>query len=274
MEMKDALAALDALAHPTRLAIFRLLVRRAPSRPAAGEIAAALGVPASTLSAQLAQLAQAGLIGSVREGRSIRYGVDLAAAGSLIDYLVADCCRGRPEVCLPAWRRAVRPAAERPLAVLFLCTANSARSLFAEAILGRLGGGRFRAFSAGSAPADGPHPAALALLAAKGHDAAALGPKPWTAFTGPEAPTLDVVFTLCDTAANEPCPLWPGQPFGAHWSIPDPAAVAGDAAARRGAFADAYAAIEARIRDFIALPFAELDALALQARLDAIGRAA
>jgi protein-tyrosine-phosphatase len=156
--------------------------------------------------------------------------------------------------------------------VLFLCTGNSARSILAECILNREGKGRFRAFSAGSHPKGQVHPFAIDLLKKMNHPTAGLRSKSWDEFAAPDAPKLDFVFTVCDTAANEVCPIWPGQPMTAHWGIPDPAAAEGTDAERHLAFADAYRMLNNRISVFTSLPLRSLDRLTLQKRLDEIGR--
>ena len=158
--------------------------------------------------------------------------------------------------------------------VLFLCTGNSARSILAEAIMNNLatGGGRFRAYSAGSLPKPHPHPMALELLR-KNHIATeSLRSKPWDEFAEPGAPKLDFVFTVCDQAAAEPCPVWPGQPTTAHWGVPDPAAAEGSDEDRRRAFFDAFVALRRRIELFASLPISSLDKLALQERVREIGK--
>ncbi len=156
--------------------------------------------------------------------------------------------------------------------VLFMCTGNSARSIIAEAILNRAGAGRFKAFSAGSHPKGEIHPFALQLLKSLNHDTSSLRSKDWNEFAAPGAPKLDFAFTLCDDAAAEACPAWPGQPMTAHWGLPDPAAVEGTDAEKHLAFADTYRMLNNRISIFISLPMASLDKLALQKRLDEIGR--
>jgi arsenate reductase (thioredoxin) len=156
--------------------------------------------------------------------------------------------------------------------VLFLCTGNSARSIIAECILNREGKGRFRAFSAGSHPKGQVHPFAIDLLKKLNHPTAGLRSKDWEEFAAPGAPVMDFVFTVCDNAANEVCPVWPGQPMTAHWGLPDPAAVEGTEAERHLAFADAYRMLLNRISVFTSLPMKSLDRLALQKRLDEIGR--
>ena len=155
--------------------------------------------------------------------------------------------------------------------VLFICTGNSARSILAEAILNREGQGRFRAFSAGSHPKGAVHDYALDLLRRMNHPIAALRSKSWDEFAAPEAPKLAFAFTVCDNAAGELCPAWPGQPMTAHWGLPDPAAVEGNEAEKRAAFAEAYRMLSNRISIFVNLPLASLDKLTLQKRLDEIG---
>ncbi|MFI4869249.1 MAG: arsenate reductase ArsC [Steroidobacterales bacterium] len=157
--------------------------------------------------------------------------------------------------------------------VLFLCTHNSARSLFAEVLLNRWGHGRFHAFSAGSHPSGEVHPLALALLTHYGLPTEGLRSKSWDEFDQPGAPRFDFVFTVCDKAAAEACPVWPGQPMSAHWGVEDPAALEGNDAARAQAFREAFHTLEARIRLFTSLPIAKLDAIKLGEHLEAIGRA-
>ncbi len=163
------------------------------------------------------------------------------------------------------------PDQEKTYNVLFLCTGNSARSIIAECILNRLGEGRFRAFSAGSHPAGKVNSNALALLRRLNYPTEGLRSKSWDEFAAPGAPELDFVFTVCDNAAGEVCPIWPGQPATAHWGIPDPGAVVGSEMDVAFAFADACRMLTNRISIFVSLPLAKLDALSLQERLDAIG---
>lgn len=162
---------------------------------------------------------------------------------------------------------------ERAFNVLFLCTGNSARSIMAEAILNREGRGKFRAFSAGSQPKGEIHPYALDLLRRSNFDVSGLRSKSWNEFSAPGAPALDFVFTVCDNAAAEPCPYWPGQPMTAHWGIPDPAAAQGSEAEVRLAFAEAFRFLFNRISIFVSLPLRSLNKLSLQQQLDAIGKA-
>lgn len=164
------------------------------------------------------------------------------------------------------------PADPQPKNVLFLCTGNSARSILAEALMNREGGGRFRAFSAGSRPTGAPNPFALDLLRREGFDTAFARSKSWDEFAAPGAPVMDFVFTVCDSAAGETCPFWPGTPVTGHWGVPDPAAVEGSDSERALAFADAYRMLRNRIAAFASLPVESLDQLALKRDIDRIGR--
>ncbi len=161
---------------------------------------------------------------------------------------------------------------QRGFNVLFLCTGNSARSIMAEAILNRVGDGKFRAFSAGSHPKGEINPHAARLLRKLGYDISGMYSKSWEEFAKPGAPKLDFVFTVCDDAAGESCPVWPGQPMTAHWGVPDPAKATGTDAEVAFAFNDAYRMLHQRIAVFTALPIEKLDRLSLQGRLNEIGR--
>jgi arsenate reductase len=289
MHAHDAIAAFAALAQESRLDVFRLLLRQAPYGLPAGQIAACLGVAASTLSAHLAQLERAGLLRSWREQRRIFYAADTAGFRMLLAFLTEECCSGHPEICgytklteplplettvtesMPASPRGARHEA-RVFHVLFLCTGNAARSILAECILNRLGQGKFQAYSAGSQPKGTIHPYALELLQHYQYSTEHLRSKSWEEFSGTAAPPLDFVFTLCDEAAKETCPVWPGQPISAHWGLPDPAAVDGTEAQKRFAFVDTMRMLNNRINIFINLPLAKLDQLSLRQRLDAIGK--
>ena len=165
-----------------------------------------------------------------------------------------------------------KPNENRPFNVLFLCTGNSARSIMGECILNRRGRGRFRAFSAGSQPRGEINPHTIEILKKLDYVTDGLRSKSWDEFAAPGAPELQFVFTVCDQAGQEVCPLWPGQPVSAHWGIPDPAAAEGNESERRTAFADAYRMLNNRISIFVNLPLASLDRLTLQRRLDEIGQ--
>lgn len=158
--------------------------------------------------------------------------------------------------------------------VLFLCTGNSARSILAEALLNKIGGGKFVAYSAGSQPKGAAHPQALTLLRRLGFPTDVLRSKSWDEFAKPGAPALDFVFTVCGNAANETCPLWPGRPMTAHWGVDDPAAAEGSQAQIARAFLDAFLLLQRRIELFADLPVRNLDRLSLKSRLDEIGKTA
>ncbi len=158
--------------------------------------------------------------------------------------------------------------------VLFLCTGNSARSILAEALLNVLGRGRFRAYSAGSHPVGRVQPPAIELARELGYDIAQLRSKSWDEFAAPDAPRMDFILTVCDSAAGEACPLWPGHPATAHWGVPDPAAVQGDEAMRRAAYRQTLLELHRRIELLIALPDAKLRGLEARANLEAIAQAA
>ena len=169
--------------------------------------------------------------------------------------------------------RVRRAVADQPFNVLFLCTGNSARSIMAEAILNKVGAGRFRAYSAGSQPKGQVHPETLRLLQSLNCDTSGFRSKSWHEFTTPGAPQFDFVFTVCDNAAGEACPVWPGQPMTAHWGVPDPAEATGSEAEIALAFKDAYRMLNRRIGIFTSLPLRSLDRLTLQNKLKDIGRA-
>ncbi len=162
--------------------------------------------------------------------------------------------------------------ADRPFNALFLCTGNSARSIMAEAILNKIGAGKFCAYSAGSQPKGKIHPEAFRLLKSLGYDPFDFRSKSWAEFAGPEAPKIDFVFTVCDNAAAEACPVWPGQPMTAHWGIPDPAEATGTQAEIALAFKEAYRLLNQRISIFTALPLHSLNKLAMREELDQIGQ--
>ncbi|WCR04830.1 helix-turn-helix domain-containing protein [Paracoccus saliphilus] len=266
---------LASLAHPQRLALFRLLVRRYPDRVSAGELAEAIDARQNTLSSYLTSLRAAGLISQAREGRSLLYRAEIEQSAALIGYLVADCCRGRPDLCQPFIQptpSGERPMSDRKYNVLFICTGNSARSIFGESILRFEAGDRFNAYSAGTYPYSELNPFAVEMLDHKGHDISALRAKNIAEFQGPDAPVMDFVFTVCDRAANEECPAWAGQPISAHWGMPDPVKAEGTEAEKKLAFQQAYAGLRNRILAFTALPLDSLDRISLQHRVDDIAR--
>ncbi|MDR9486121.1 MAG: helix-turn-helix domain-containing protein [Sediminimonas sp.] len=267
---------LATLGHPQRLAIFRLLMRRYPDRLPAGELAEVLGLKASTLSAYLSALMQARLVTQERVGTSLRYAIDMTEVRHTFDYLLLDCCRGRPEVCSPVSLPQVTGTtamSDPKYKVLFICTGNSARSIFAESILRKEAGDRFDAYSAGTKPYSELNPFALEVLEQKGHDISDMRAKNVSEFHGEDAPRFDFVFTVCNQAANEDCPAWEGQPVSAHWGMPDPVQVEGTDAQKSLAFHQAYGALQNRIKAFTALPVSSLDRISLQRAVDDIGAA-
>ena len=161
---------------------------------------------------------------------------------------------------------------DQPYNVLFLCTGNSARSILGEALMNKMGGGRFRAYSAGSQPKGEVHPMSLDVLESFGYPTDGLHSKNWSEFTKPGAPEFDFIFTVCDNAAGEVCPVWPGHPVTAHWGVPDPAAIEGTEEQQRKAFTDAAITLRRRIELFLSLPLKSLDAMSLQRELRDIGR--
>ncbi len=272
--MESAVEQFIALGHAQRLKVFRLLVRRFPDAVPAGEIGEALGLKPSTLSVYLSALRQAGLIVQERRGTSLRYSADMSGTRELLSYIVGDCCRGRPDLCEPLTSFSDGPATmpQRKYNVLFICTGNSARSIFGESILRQEAGDRFTAFSAGTRPRSELNDFAVELLRSKGHDVSPLRAENVAEFQGTDAPKMDFVFTVCDRAANEECPSWPGQPITAHWGMPDPVTAEGTDAEKRLAFQHAYGALRNRILAFAALPIASLDRVALQRQVDDIAR--
>jgi arsenate reductase len=274
MEMTDAAACFDALGQPTRLGLMRALLAAGPNGLAAGDVADALGVPHSTLSFHLRTLEGVGLIGVTRQGRSLIYAAQMGRLREVVAFLAEACCGGDPARCGDLGRlldHAMGDATVTPhvFNVLFLCTRNSARSVMAEAILGKLGQDRFRAFSAGSDPSpDGPMPEVLSHLKAMGHDVSGLRSKSWDEFTGPQAPRIDFAIALCDTLNGQACPDFGDTVITAAWPLPDPAKFTGSPAERATLLNELYAALHRRLAIFAALPITTLDRMALKARLD------
>jgi len=283
METHTAIRAFSALGHDGRLAVFRLLMRHAPHGIRAGEIAAALNMRPNTLSTNLALLEDSGLIRSCRDGRAILYCVNLPAAGALAAYFVDDVGRSRPDLlskisALPFADRkdatAMPDTPDTDFNVLFICSGNSARSIFAEALLRDIGTGKFQAYSAGTRPNTQLNPFALEVLKRNGHDVSGMRSKHISEFEAPGMPKMDFVFTVCDTAAHEECPPWPGQPITGHWGLPDPVKATGTDAEKALAFTQTYADLRRRITAFAALPFGSLSRVALQTQVDHLGNKA
>ena len=278
MDDAAALEALASLAQPTRLATLRRLLSAYPGTLAAGELARACDAPHNTMSTHLGVLAQAGLVQAERAGRSMNYRADVEAFRAVVLFLTKDCCNGRPELCgdianlIPATDPGSREGIMAPaFNVLFLCTRNSARSLMAEAVLDRIGKGRFNAYSAGAEPARRPMPEVIDRLRQLGHDVARLRCKSWDEFMGPDAPRMDFVIALCDTPQGQICPDLGEKFVSAAWPLPDPAEFRGSAIERTTLLNELYGMVRRRIEIFSSLPFASLDRMALKKRLEEIG---
>jgi len=278
----DAVEMFASLAQPTRFEAYRLLARYLPYGLPAGDIARLLAVPHNTMSTHLGQLERAGLITSRREGRSIIYAANPAKLGTLFDVMLSEMRgttlashpdAGPTDIVEPTFAQR-RPAegVSKSYNVLILCSGNSARSIMAEAVLNHQGAGLFRAYSAGSRPQEQPHPLAISLLASLGYETEGLRSKSWDEFAGPNATTMDFIITVCDAAAGEACPYWPGHPLQAHWGIPDPALVAGTKTEQQTAFLETYRRLTARLTALVNLPIRSLDLASLKDRLADIGR--
>ncbi|MCY1127113.1 metalloregulator ArsR/SmtB family transcription factor [Frigidibacter sp. RF13] len=271
MERNRAALAFATLGHPGRLAVLRLLMRFAPQGVRPTEISEALGLKQNTLSHHLADLTASGLVGVERRGRSLFYAVDLDATEALIGYLALDVGRARPDLLASITSGKDPAMRDTDFDVLFICSGNSARSIFAEALLRDLGKGKFQAFSAGYRADTVPNPMALDVLQRNGHEIGGLRSKHVSEFQKPGSVVMDFVFTVCDTSAAEECPPWPGQPITGHWGLPDPVKATGTDAEKALVFAQTYAALLRRIAAFVELPFESLSRLSLQSRVDAIG---
>ncbi|HBK05687.1 MAG TPA: protein-tyrosine-phosphatase [Acetobacteraceae bacterium] len=276
MEISEIASAFTAMSQEVRLELLRLLIGKGPTGLAAGDIAVRLGLSPSKASFHLAALERAGLTQSTRQGRQIIHAVRFVTLRRVFAFLTEACCDGRPDLCgdiarllppLPTGDETMTAAFN----VLFLCTHNSARSIIAEAILGSIANGRFHAYSAGSEPNAAPNPEVLAKLANLGHDTAALRSKSWDEFTGPNAPRMDFIITLCDALDGQVCPDFGSVPVTGSWPLPDPSKFMGSAVERAALINELYASLRRRLDIFTALPFASLDRIAVKARLDEIG---
>ena len=277
METSKAAGGFAALSQETRLELMRLLLAEGASGLPAGEIATRLGIPSSTLSFHLAALERAGLTLSTRQGRQIVHAARINGLRQLLAFLTEACCGGRPELCGDL-ARLFPPLSEEEdkgmtpaFNVLFLCTHNSARSIMAEAILQKIGGSRFRAYSAGSDPIAAPLAEVVERLKLLGHDVGTLRSKSWNEFTGPNAPRMDFVITLCDILRGQNCPDFGELAVTGAWPLPDPAKFSGSPVERATMLNELYASLRRRIEIFTALPFASLDRMAIKAHLDEIG---
>jgi len=281
IDESDVIAGFGSLGQTTRLAVLRNLLKVHPDGLNAGDIARMCEVPHNTMSAHLGVLSRAGLVLVERQGRVMNYRADLGGFRGLVEFLARDCCGGRPELCgdilqrYPAVSDDEAKATESFMTpafnVLFLCTHNSARSIMAEALLEKIGRGRFRGYSAGAEPAAAPLSEVVDRLKVLGHDVSNLRCKSWDEFKGPDAPRMDFVIALCDAPHGQFCPDLSGQFVTAAWPLPDPAQFRGSATERTTLLNELYAMIRRRLEIFTSLPFTSLDRMALKARLDEIG---
>jgi ArsR family transcriptional regulator, arsenate/arsenite/antimonite-responsive transcriptional repressor / arsenate reductase (thioredoxin) len=278
MDETLAIESLGSLAQPTRLAVFRRLLAAHPGTVPAGELAKHCEVPHNTMSTHLGVLQRAGLIRAEKDGRAVNYRADVRAFRGLVTFLSRDCCNGRPDLCGDIAR--LIPANDQDMKekvmtasfnVLFLCTHNSARSIMAEALLEKIGQGKFNAYSAGSDPALRPMPEVIERLKKLGHDTSKLRCKSWNEFAGPSAPRMDFVIALCDTPHGQVCPEFGEKFVTGAWPLPDPTDFKGSETERATLLNELYAMIRRRLEIFTSLPFNALDKMAMRARLDEIG---
>lgn len=278
MPSTKAIDGFGALAQSTRLTAVRQLLSIHPRTLSAGEIARRCRVPHNTMSTHLGILVRAGLIEVERDGRAMNYRANVKGFEELIGFFARDCCKGRPDLCGfgPAPEEGDGAGAALDLVmpafnVLFLCTHNSARSIMAEALLEKLGSGRFRAYSAGAQPARAPLPEVIERLRTLGHETSRLRCKAWGEFAGPSAPRMDFVVALCDIPLEQFSQQPAGRFVATAWPLPDPAQFSGPASERTTLLNELYAMVRRRIEVFAALPFQTLDRKSLKARLDEIG---
>lgn len=280
MDAKQTVKALSALAHEVRLSVFKMLVQAGPQGLTPSFIAEELGIAAPPLSFHIKELTHASLISARPDGRKIYYSANFIAMNELIGYLTENCCSGETCELVPSGKNSLSlpnltkedTMREQPYNVLFLCTGNSARSILAEVQLNAIAQGKFKAFSAGSHPNGTVNPFAIEFLNANGFSTEGLRSKSWDEFSSPDAPAMDYVITVCDQAAGEQCPYWPGHPMSAHWGVDDPAAVTGSDEEKRLAFRKTAAVMRKRIELFNSLPTPSLDRLSLKAKMDEIGK--
>jgi len=278
MESIAVVKALAALAQASRLEVFRSLVVAGEPGLTPGALSESLGVAANTLSFHLKELLHAELITQERVGRNLIYRAQFERMNAVLAYLTQNCCQG--QTCMSEQSAPCSPSSftstslspypmsneTKPINVLFLCTHNSARSILAEALLNSMGQGRFKAFSAGSSPRDKqqPNPLGLQVLQKVGISTDGLHSKSWDVFADSDAPQMNLIITVCDNAAGEVCPVWPGHPATAHWSYPDPSEGEGSDAEKLEAFRKTLLAIKRRLELFCSLPDAKLEQALLQ----------
>lgn len=279
MDDQTAAQALGALSQIHRLMAFRALVVAGQGGLTPGALAERLDISAASMSFHLKELLRTGMVSQTRDGRHLIYRASFERMNGLLAFLTTNCCEGQPCELTPAHPFSpTQPQPKEPFMadktynVLFVCTGNSARSILAEALMNHLGEAKgFRAYSAGSHPKGEVNPWALKTLADMHFATEGYRSKAWEEFAQPDAPQFDFVFTVCDQAAGEVCPVWPGQPMTAHWGMPDPGEVVGTDAEIQQAFRNTFITLKRRIELMLALPMASLDRLAIHREVKNIG---
>lgn len=282
MEEINVIRSLSALAHEARLRVFRALVVAGHHGLTPSDLVDKLSIAPNTLSFHLKELSNAELVSQERQGRSVLYRAAIPTMNNLLAYLTENCCEG--VACMPMQALTPNPLTTvsvntmtemtKPLNVLFLCTHNSARSILAEALLNDMSPLRFKAYSAGSSPRDNqqPNPLGLHVLQNAGVSTEGLRSKSWDEFATPDAPQMDLIITVCDNAAGEVCPIWPGHPATAHWGYPDPSEGEGTDEEKLEAFKQTMFMIRRRLEILTNLPHEKLQMSALQSTADELAR--
>ncbi len=282
MEEINVIRSLSALAHEARLRVFRALVVAGHHGLTPSDLVDKLSIAPNTLSFHLKELSNAELVSQERQGRSVLYRAAIPTMNNLLAYLTENCCEG--VACMPMQALTPNPLTTvsvntmtemtKPLNILFLCTHNSARSILAEALLNDMSPLRFKAYSAGSSPRDNqqPNPLGLHVLQNAGVSTEGLRSKSWDEFATPDAPQMDLIITVCDNAAGEVCPIWPGHPATAHWGYPDPSEGEGTDEEKLEAFKQTMFMIRRRLEILTNLPHEKLQMSALQSTADELAR--
>ena len=282
MEEINVIRSLSALAHEARLRVFRALVVAGHHGLTPGDLVDKLSIAPNTLSFHLKELSNAELVSQERQGRSVLYRAAIPTMNNLLAYLTENCCEG--VACMPMQALTPNPLTTvsvntmtemtKPLNILFLCTHKSARSILAEALLNDMSPLRFKAYSAGSSPRDNqqPNPLGLHVLQNAGVSTEGLRSKSWDEFATPDAPQMDLIITVCDNAAGEVCPIWPGHPATAHWGYPDPSEGEGTDEEKLEAFKQTMFMIRRRLEILTNLPHEKLQMSALQSTADELTR--
>ncbi len=282
MEEINVIRSLSALAHEARLRVFRALVVAGHHGLTPSDLVDKLSIAPNTLSFHLKELSNAELVSQERQGRSVLYRAAIPTMNNLLAYLTENCCEG--VACMPMQAFTPNPLTTvsvntmtemtKPLNILFLCTHNSARSILAEALLNDMSPLRFKAYSAGSSPRDNqqPNPLGLHVLQNAGVSTEGLRSKSWDEFATPDAPQMDLIITVCDNAAGEVCPIWPGHPATAHWGYPDPSEGEGTDEEKLEAFKQTMFMIRRRLEILTNLPHEKLQMSALQSTADELAR--